>query len=119
MAKFSFFEIVKITSSSNPETERFVGRTGVVIGMTPVREFENGEPDFSDVIDYGLLMDGEKYSWYFFPNELESTGIIGKREDYYGPSVRVGVNEKGEGFLLDKEPRNEEEAEARKKMGWD
>ncbi len=120
MDKFEFFEVVKIISSSNPETKHCVGRVGFIFGKTPIAEDENGVPDYSDVIDYAVVLEGERYSCVFLPDDLESTGEFIDREDYYSDtvSIRVGVDEKGRGFLLDKEPRSEEEAKRRKEMGW-
>ena len=112
MDKFSFFEKVKIIASSSPKTKHLIGRIGVILVKTPIAEDENGEPDFSDVIDYGVRIEGENYWQSFLPDELESTGEIGKREDYYsGASIRVGVDDKGRGFLLDNNTQSDDETD--------
>lgn len=120
MKSFVFFEKVKVLTTSTYGNEYLVGKIGVVIGMTPVDEDSMGNPDFSEIVAYRIKFDDEKYSYSFLPEELESTGEIIKKEDYYsGASIRVSVDEKGRGFLLDKEPRSEEEASRRKEMGWE
>jgi len=104
MQKYQFYEKVRVVSSLDAKNEYLIGKIGMIVGMTPIREFENGEPDFSEVIDYLLGIEGESQLLRFLPNEIETVGEFGKHEDYFSDvSVRIGVDDKGRGFVLETE----------------
>ena len=89
-AKFNFYERVKILCK-NALFYYLNNTTGTVLG----RVAGNHGWYYSVAIDYN------KECMSFYEDELESLGTFAKREDYYsGESIRVGVTEKGEGYII-------------------
>jgi len=91
-AKFAFFEVVRIVTDE-PEFLEIVGQEGTVLGMV---EDEDGHWIYAVSIN-----DGEAWTG-LYEAHLETTGKHRKREEIYsGESVRVVVDEKGRGKIVD------------------
>ena len=80
---FSFYERVHVRTNDGSLL------TGSIMGRC-----ENDDQKWH----YSVKLDGKPTSSMFPEDELESTGVIDSREDFYdGSSVRVIVDEGGEG----------------------
>lgn len=114
--KYDFYEIV-IVRSHKSEYKKINGLRGYIDGKLSPDDYEPGD---SPHISYGVCLENVRNGWCIPEEDLESTGEF-MHFDESDPriSIRVGVDEKGRGFLLDKEPRSEEEAKRRKEMGWE
>jgi Immunity protein 31 len=92
--RFAFYEVVRV-ARPRPEKAEAAGMTGAVVarGDDPVER------------SYGVLLDELERVWAFDEDELESTGVIGRREDHHDDSVhlRVRVDAQGRGTLVDDE----------------
>lgn len=114
--KYDFYEIV-IIQSMKPSLLHLNGRRGYIKGKLSPDDYAPGD---SAEISYGVRVEGIREGWFIAEGDLKHTGeFMPKDESNESISIRVGVDEKGRGFLLDKEPRSEEEAARRKEMGWE
>jgi hypothetical protein len=91
--KFQFYEVVRVLSNS-PELAEIHGETGAILGMT-----EDGEPDF----EYGVFIEPNESVWSVAESNLESTGIIKQRADFYDDTqvIHVQVDSEGRGTIAD------------------
>ncbi len=107
--KFKFYEVVKIQPQAGSldlsgldlrkfDYQTLVGKKGVIMAMV---QADNGDWLYEVSLD---VMD-EKASYTIREQDLISTGIMKKREDFYtGESIRVRVDPKtGEGEIVDDE----------------
>jgi hypothetical protein len=92
--RFAFYEVVRV-ARPRPEKAEAAGMTGAVLGRgdDPIER------------SYGVFLDELGCLWAFDEDELESTGVIGRREDHYDDRVRlrVRVDAEGRGTLADDE----------------
>ena len=96
-SKFNFYERVKI-HPKNPymisKKKKFTNSCGTILAKGLESDGKWGY-DVSVDYDNGQV-------WGFQEDELESLGTFAKRENYYsGESIRVGVNKKGEGYIIE------------------
>lgn len=91
--KFQFYEIVRVLSNS-PELAEIHGETGSILGIS-----EHGEPEYG----YGVFIDRDDCVWSVPESNLESTGVIKQRADFYDDNVviRVQVDADGHGSIAD------------------
>ncbi len=91
--KFQFYEVVRVISN-NPELAEIQGETGAILGLS-----EHGDPEY----EYGVFIDRDGLLWSVAEHDLESTGIIKQRADFYDDkvSIRVQVDEQGRGTVAD------------------
>ncbi len=88
-SKFDFYENVKVVTK-DPSLEKINGRKSVILGKTLT---EDGE------WYYAIGISGEN-GWCAMEYDLISLGTFSNKEEFYsGESVKVHVNEDGEGFL--------------------
>jgi len=86
-AKFQFYERVVILQDA-PE---IFGKIGSVLGRA--------QADDGTWL-YAVFVAGPNEAWDIAESDLESTGIVDKREDFYsGQSVRVRVSKSGRGTV--------------------
>jgi hypothetical protein len=86
-AKFQFYERVVVLQDA-PE---IFGKTGSILGRA---QSEDG------TWVYAVLVIAPDEAWDIAESDLESTGIVDKREDFYrGKSVRVRVSNAGRGSV--------------------
>lgn len=92
-SKFGFFERVKIINTIARKKQNLIGKKAVIFGKS--------QDDLGKWY-YRIKIENQENAEYVQENELESLGIFAKREDYYsGESIRVGVNKKGEGYIIE------------------
>ena len=95
-SKFDFYERVKIINplTDKKKKSKLKNAFGTVMGKTQNEDGSWG---------YGVSIDKDNnLLWRCSENELESLGTFAKHEDYYsGESIRVGVNKKGEGYIIE------------------
>ncbi len=85
--KFTFYEKVRI------QTGNYSQLIGSVMGRSQ---------DDDHNWHYSVQIEGKVSSCMFRESELESIGVVGSREDFYdGSSLRVVVNDRGEGNPVD------------------
>lgn len=72
ISKFSFYEVVRILGEE-PLTAPLAGHEGVVLGMT-----EDTEGNWS----YAVTIEETTATWPFREDELETTGLFRKPEDF-------------------------------------
>lgn len=91
--KFQFYEVVRVLSNS-PELAEIHGETGAILGIS-----EHGEPEY----EYGVFIDRDDCVWSVSESNLESTGVIRQRADFYDDniSIRVQVDEQGRSTIAD------------------
>ncbi len=71
--------------------------------MEPLRRCEDDEHNWHDSVH----IEGETTSAMYHESELESTGEVGSREDFYdGDSLRVRFNGNGEGHFAEDTENN-------------
>ena len=88
MSKFKYYEIVRIVSN-DVDLSEIKESTGIILGMAQ---------DDDGVWGYTVGFDEE--AWDLDEDELESTGKFSDRSAIYsGETIRVTVNEKGEGKI--------------------
>jgi hypothetical protein len=89
--KIRFYEKVKVISSQRfPE---YIGNTGVVLGISE---------DETRVYSYSVFFPNEPEGISFLPAELEGTGEIVDRSEFYDESDRLRVRvDDGEGSVAD------------------
>lgn len=88
---FDFYEEVRIKSLDQAKSH-LNGQIGVILGRTPRNDASSHS--------YGVALNNGKEAWCFFEDELESTGRIFRREDFYdGTVVKVHVDEHGRATL--------------------
>jgi len=81
----SYYEKVVVTSSTRfPE---YVGKTGVVLGISA---------DDSRVHGYSVTFPGEDEAICFSPEELRGTGEFVDRSEFYDDNVRIRVRVDGD-----------------------
>lgn len=91
-AKFEFYEVVEVESVDQAFSE-IAGLESVVLGMV---EDESGE------WYYSVLIDQANETWNIPGSVLKGTGKHRNREEIYdGDTVRVAVDETGEGKIVD------------------
>lgn len=89
-SKFDFYENV-IIKCCEKKYQYLNGKKGSVLGKSA--------DDKKNWYYFVSIENGESFS--FKEEELESLGTFAKREDFYsGESIRVGVNKKGEGYII-------------------
>ena len=87
-AKFQFYERVVVLRDA-PE---IFGKIGSVLGRA--------QADDGTWL-YAVFVAGPNEAWDVAESDLESTGIVDKREDFYsGQSVRVRVGKSGRGTMI-------------------
>ena len=92
--QFDFYEVVRIRTS-DPQKLQLNGEKGAVLGITETE-------DHTEPFLYAVSIDSLKECWCFFEGELEQTGERRSRSDYFsGKSIRVVVDEHGNGSLAD------------------
>jgi len=113
--KFDFYEIV-VVQTNKPSLMKINGQMGYIKGKLCPEDYLSGD---CAKISYGVWIESEQCVWDIPEEDLVSTGEFIKI-DGNGPtvSVRVGVDTKGRGILLDKETITDVEIKALKKMGW-
>lgn len=91
--KFQFYEIVRICSDSQ-ELAEINGAIGTILGIS-----EYGDPEYG----YGVFIDRDDCVWSVSESNLESTGVIKQRADFYDDnvSIRVQVDEQNRGIIAD------------------
>lgn len=90
--KFSFYERVRIAAGNRTPL------VGFVMGRC-----EDDEHNWH----YSVQLEGKTTNTMFRESELESTGEVGSREDFYdGNSLRVRVNDSGEGHFAEDTENN-------------
>ncbi len=91
-AVFQFYEIVKV--SYKCEIPELVGLEGTVLGMAQNDQGEWG---------YAISIHDLDECWDLMEEELESTGRMNRRENFYdGTHIRARVDlETGEGKIVD------------------
>ncbi len=96
--RFDFYQEV-LVCTNEAERLRLNGKVGVVLGRS---NSEDGK-----IWYYVLSFKDEPETWYFGEGELEPTGKWFSREDFYdGSSVRVRVDEKGRGSIVDEDEQD-------------
>jgi hypothetical protein len=99
--RFQFYEEVRV-QTSDPLKSHVNGALGAVVGRTETED----NTSWYYAVDLHQISEG----WCFYENELESTGRIFNREDYYdGTSIRVQVDQQGLGKIVG---RDEEQPES-------
>ncbi len=92
-AKFDFYEKV-IINSENPNLKKINGELCAVIGKVFWTEKNKWL--------YSIHLYNSDEGWDVSEEDLVSTGEFDKRESFYsGESIRVKVNEKGEGEIVE------------------
>ena len=93
--KFQFYEVVKVVSV-NPKLSEIAGKFGAILGMA-----QNDDGTWG----YSVHVFNEEDGWDVMESDLEATGKIMRREDFYdGSSIRIRVDpETGEGSIVDDE----------------
>jgi hypothetical protein len=93
LPKFQFYEIVRI-NSNNPELAEIQGETGAILGRS---DEENG------LYSYGVFIDRDEICWCVAEEDIESTGVVLQRADFYDDNrvIRVQVDEQGRGIIAD------------------
>ena len=90
--RFQFYEKVRL-ASSKPELAEIHGAIGAVLGRA---EHEDGS------FSYGVYIYRDEICWSIAEEDLEATGDFDSRETFYdGTSIRVHVDEQGQGWLAD------------------
>lgn len=91
--KFQFYEVVRVISA-DPELAEIRGETGPILGLS-----EHGEPEY----EYGVFIDRDGMLWSVAERDLQSTGEIKQRADFYDDnvSIRVQIDEQGRGAVAD------------------
>ena len=90
--KFQFYEYVRVVSV-DPELAEINGERGAVLGRS---EDEHGG------YGYAVLIDRDGICWSVEEADLEATGEVGTRADFYGDEpVRVRVDGNGRGTLAE------------------
>jgi len=91
--RFDFYEEVRI-NTSDADKSHMNGLLAVVVGRTETEDRTSWY--------YAVDLQSQKKGWCFFERELEPTGRRFRREDFYdGSSIRVRVDEKGHGHIVD------------------
>ena len=75
-AKYQFYEKVRVSERCT-RSSHLIGFQGTVLGRA-----ENDLEEWS----YAIHLDQLNETWNFLENELESTGTVARREDYYDDS---------------------------------
>ena len=90
-AMYKFYEVVKVIAS-RPELSEINGKEAAILGMT-----QNDSGEWS----YSVQILESEDGWIVMENELQETGRMMSREDFYsGESVTVKVDPvTGEGSL--------------------
>jgi len=92
---FDFYAEVRVRNADSP----FAGNRGVVFGRV--------ETEDQSTWYYSIDFTNTTGQSCFYESELEATGVVYKREDFYdGTSVRIGVDKRGRGYVV----RRQEEA---------
>ena len=87
--KLGFFEEVEVLASlKHPQ---FIGRTGVVLGVSE---------DDQRIYGYSVFFEEEEEGYGFLPEVLRGTGVYVDRSVFYDPAdvIRVKVKD-GQGYL--------------------
>jgi hypothetical protein len=91
-AKYKFYEVVRVNEKHY--RSMFVNKEGAILGMS--------QNEQNDMWGYTLTFDDLPETYGFEEEELEPTGKMKKREDFYdGSSVTVVVDpDTGEGRII-------------------
>ncbi len=92
-AKFQFYEVVCVVSDK-PELTEIQGQCGTILGRSA---------DDAGHVGYAVFIDSAGECWSVDEHDLQSTGTVLSRSDFYDDSqvVRVQVDTQGRGFLVD------------------
>jgi hypothetical protein len=89
--RFAFYEIVRVRDTPKNRSCGIAGAEGAVLGIAPTEE---GVHEAS----YAVSLYGREESWSLSENDLEPTGRMARREDFYS-GFHIRVSRHGE--LLD------------------
>ncbi len=94
-AKFQFYQVVRVLPIS-AELAEIHGETGSILGIS-----EHGDPEY----EYGVFIERDGLLWSVAESNLESTGEMKQRTDFYDDNrvIRVQVDEQGYGTIADSE----------------
>lgn len=90
-AKFKFYEIVRVRSTSYSIEEEISGSLGAILGI--------GEDELGSV-SYSVHIYDKGEVWDLDEKLLESTGEMDKEDNFYdGSSIKVEIDKSGKGNI--------------------